>query len=220
MKSTKAPIRRLLLTMGCGLISMAVFASGNPGYLNDKSGSVVTDSAGDCVKTGGWTSKLGTPACDAALAARLEAERLAAENALAAAKLAQLESPAASKKPLLVRLSDERNVMFEFNSASLNPSASNELVRVLNKIDEFDSIDSIEIIGHTDSSGPEQYNQALSVQRATGVRDYLAAHGVAARVLTVNGKGEMSPVADNTSREGRAKNRRVDILIRGDKHEE
>jgi OOP family OmpA-OmpF porin len=220
MKSTNAPIRRLLLTIGCGLFSMTVFASGSPGYLNDKSGSVVTDSAGDCVKTGGWTSKLGTPACDAALAARLEAERLAAENALAAAKLAQLESPAAIKKPVLVRLSDARNVMFEFNSSSLNPSASNELVRVLNKIDEFDAIDSIEIIGHTDSTGPEQYNQALSVQRATGVRDYLAAHGIASRLLTVNGKGEISPVADNTSREGRAKNRRVDILIRGDKHEE
>ena len=220
MKSTKTPISRLLLIMGCGLFSMTVLASGSPGYLSDKSGSVVTDSAGDCVKTGGWSSKLGTPACDAALAARLEAERLAAENALAAAKLAQLESPAAIKKPLLVRMSDERNVMFEFNSASLNPSASNALVRVLNKLDEFDSIDSIEVIGHTDSTGPDQYNQALSVRRATSVRDYLAAHGVKASLLTVNGKGEMSPVADNTSREGRAKNRRVDILIRGDKHEE
>lgn len=219
MKSTKAPIRNLLLTASCGLFSMSVFASGSPGYLGDNAGSVVTDSAGDCVKTGEWSSQMSTPACDAALAARLEAERLAAENALAAAKLAQLESPAAIKKPVPVRLSDARNVMFDFNSASLNPSANNELVRVLNKIDEFDSIDSIEVIGHTDSTGPAQYNQALSLQRATGVRDYLAAHGVKAGLLTVNGKGEMSPVADNTSREGRAKNRRVDILIRGDKHE-
>ena len=220
MKSSKASIRTLLLTMGCGLFSMTAFASGSPGYLGDSAGSVVTDSAGDCVKTGGWSSQVSTPACDAALAARLEAERLAAENALAAAKLAQLESPAAIKKPVLVRLSDARNVLFDFNSASLSPSSSNELVRVLNKIDEFDSIDSIEIIGHTDSTGPEHYNQALSVQRATGVRDYLATHGVTASLLTVNGKGEMSPVADNASREGRAKNRRVDILIRGDKHEE
>ena len=154
------------------------------------------------------------PECDAALAARLEAERLAAEQVRLTAKLAALESPAAAA-PTLVRLSDKRNVMFEFNSAVLTPDAQQELDKVLGMIREFDQIDGIEIVGHTDSSGPDSYNQTLSERRAASVKQLLESRGVGSSAVSVRGEGESNPVSDNGTRDGRARNRRVDILISG-----
>jgi len=71
----------------------------------------------------------------------------------------------------------------------------------------------IDVIGHTDSIGSEDYNQDLSERRAMAVRDYLVANGVAADIIDVSGKGETAPVASNDTDEGRAKNRRVDIHV-------
>jgi outer membrane protein OmpA-like peptidoglycan-associated protein len=70
------------------------------------------------------------------------------------------------------------------------------------------------IVGHTDSTGSEAVNNPLSVQRAQSVRDYLAGHGVASTRIQIDGRGEREPVADNDSDAGRARNRRVEILLR------
>ena len=216
MKSSKLT-RHLTVILGVCAAGLGVSAvQAAPGYLGDSAGTVVMDSSGACVKTGSWTSSLGTPACDAALAARLEAERLAAEQA---AMLEKLESPAAIKQPTLVRFSDTGNVMFEFNSATLTPAANGELDRLVDKITGYDEIDGIKITGHTDNTGPEAYNQTLSERRAASVGDYLASRGIKTRLLTVDGMGEAKPVAENTTREGRARNRRVDILIKGSSEE-
>lgn len=209
----------------------SVFIAGNvgaataaSGYVHDSSGKIVTSEPGECVLSGNWHQGLSTPECDPALAARLETERLnaerlaaeqrAAEEAMIAAKLALLESPAAAA-PTLLRLSDKRNVMFRFNSALLAPSAAGELDKVIDKIQEFDQVDGIEIVGHTDSSGPESYNLMLSEQRSSGVRQFLESRGVKAALLSARGVGESSPIASNATRDGRAMNRRVDILISG-----
>ncbi|WP_419786820.1 OmpA family protein [Pseudodesulfovibrio sp.] len=69
-----------------------------------------------------------------------------------------------------------------------------------------------EVAGHTDSTGTEAYNQGLSERRAASVRDWLVANGVEAKALDAKGYGELSPKYDNTTREGRKLNRRVDIL--------
>ncbi len=71
----------------------------------------------------------------------------------------------------------------------------------------------LRIIGHTDSTGSDAINNPLSVNRAASTRDYLAAHGVDSRRVAIDGHGSREPVADNTSEAGRARNRRVDILI-------
>ena len=68
----------------------------------------------------------------------------------------------------------------------------------------------VDIEGHTDSTGPEDYNQSLSQRRAQAVVDYLVnEHGIAPQRLEAKGFGESQPVADNSTREGRAENRRV-----------
>ncbi len=69
----------------------------------------------------------------------------------------------------------------------------------------------VEVAGHTDSSGAEAYNMALSQRRAQSVVDYLVAQGVSAANLTAKGYGESSPIADNSTAEGRARNRRVEL---------
>ncbi len=72
--------------------------------------------------------------------------------------------------------------------------------------------ETVEVIGHTDSTGPEEYNQQLSLRRAQAVVDYLKSIGAEANFVAI-GKGESEPVADNSTKEGRAKNRRVVIDI-------
>jgi len=225
MKPNSPFVTRIITGLGSALIAVsAASVIASPGYVQDSAGTVITGDFGECVQTSAWSQDISTPECDAALAARLEAERLAAEKLAAekarlAAKLAALESPAAAAPPILVRLSDKRNVMFEFNSANLTPAATQDLDRMLGKIREFDQIDGIEIVGHTDSSGPENYNQTLSEQRAASVKQFLESHGVGAALLSARGAGESSPVVENTTRDGRARNRRVDILISGNSAE-
>ena len=196
------------LMTGLGSVFVAACAStalAASGYVSDSEGKVVTSGFGECVKNGAWQQDLSTPECDPALAARLEADR--------ATDLAAVEP--SIPEPALLRLSDKRNVMFEFNSATLTPAATEELDRVLGKIREFDQIESIDVVGHTDNTGSERYNQSLSEQRAASVSQFLESRGVRASLLSTQGEGEARPVADNATREGRAMNRRVDILISG-----
>ena len=71
----------------------------------------------------------------------------------------------------------------------------------------------VRVVGHTDSTGSDATNNPLSVNRAESVREYLGDHGVATSRVAIDGRGEREPIADNNSEAGRAKNRRVEILV-------
>ena len=71
----------------------------------------------------------------------------------------------------------------------------------------------VRIIGHTDSTGSDAINNPLSYNRAASARDYLAARGVDSRRVTIDGRGEREPIADNSSEAGRARNRRIEIFL-------
>lgn len=103
---------------------------------------------------------------------------------------------------------------FDFDSAELKPKMMGELDAVAQKVRDSRGNEALEVIGHTDSTGPEAYNQGLSERRAQAAADYLISQGVSASMITVTGMGESAPVADNSTREGRAMNRRVEILTR------
>lgn len=103
-------------------------------------------------------------------------------------------------------------VTFAFNSAALNSQFHPVLDKVSSTLAEYDKT-IIEVAGHTDNVGSDQYNQQLSERRANSVAAYLAGRGVdRSRMVTVGG-GEAHPVASNDTEEGRAQNRRVEITI-------
>ncbi|MCB1785876.1 MAG: OmpA family protein [Chromatiaceae bacterium] len=103
---------------------------------------------------------------------------------------------------------------FDFDSATLKPAMESELDDVAAKISASPGSETLEVVGHTDSTGPEGYNQGLSERRAQAAADYLAGKGISESSITVRGMGESAPVADNGTRDGRAMNRRVEILTR------
>lgn len=109
----------------------------------------------------------------------------------------------------LVRFPD---VTFAVNATSISPQMRNTLDGVAqNLVDRPQSL--IDVMGHTDSSGSDQYNLDLSRRRAESVANYLVSRGVSrARVETI-GYGEQYPIADNTVETGRSQNRRVEIRI-------
>jgi OmpA-OmpF porin, OOP family len=71
----------------------------------------------------------------------------------------------------------------------------------------------VEVAGHTDSIGTEEYNQGLSERRAESVRAYLESKGISATRLTARGYGELQPIASNDTEEGRAQNRRSEMIV-------
>jgi OOP family OmpA-OmpF porin len=103
-------------------------------------------------------------------------------------------------------------VNFETNSDRLLPGAEAELNDAAATLTRNPGI-TVEVAGHTDSDGAAEYNEGLSFRRASTVRDYLIAGGVAESRLTVRGYGESQPIADNATREGKAQNRRVVLRI-------
>lgn len=103
-------------------------------------------------------------------------------------------------------------VHFDFDKATLKPEAItvlNEAAALLSKHEKV----VVEVAGHTDSKGSEQYNQGLSERRAQAVKDYLNSKGVKASRLSARGYGESQPVASNDTDAGRAENRRVELIV-------
>ncbi len=105
-------------------------------------------------------------------------------------------------------------VLFDFDSAELRPESITELERVVKFMGDVPFAKAM-VEGHTDSVGTEEYNQALSDRRAKAVFDYLSSRGVDPARLSSIGHGELKPIADNKTAEGRQLNRRV-MLIRTD----
>ena len=104
-----------------------------------------------------------------------------------------------------------RNVHFAVNSADLSYEDMQKLDKVIETIRDQD-VDVL-IVGHTDSTGPADYNMELSLARAESVKNYMIHKGIPAWRITTRGKGETEPVADNSTPEGRAMNRRVEIYL-------
>jgi len=103
-------------------------------------------------------------------------------------------------------------VLFGFNKSELSTDSKTTLDKLVTILNTYPNTN-IEIQGHTDSKGTEEYNQTLSVKRATSVYDYLTLKQIASSRLTTKGFGETAAKYDNSTEEGRAQNRRVEFLI-------
>ena len=107
----------------------------------------------------------------------------------------------------------DADVLFAVDSALLTPASRSALDEVAAVLNEYDKT-AVIVQGHTDSTGSEEYNQELSERRAGAVEGYLVGRGVDRGRLAALGYGEGAPVADNTTAAGRARNRRVDVLLK------
>ncbi len=109
----------------------------------------------------------------------------------------------------IVRLN---NVFFDFDRTELRPESSSELDRVAEFLNENPNVE-IEIDGHTDAMGVEEYNLKLSAGRISSVEGYLVSKGISDNRIVVKSFGESAPIADNETEEGRQQNRRVEFKI-------
>lgn len=139
---------------------------------------------------------------------REEAEKRAAQ---AAADLAKFASIKQEPRGMVITLSG--GVLFASATYELFPGGAVKLNSVADALTQQDPNSKIVVEGHTDSQGNAAYNQNLSQQRAQTVRDYLVSRGVASDRISAQGFGLTRPVAENTSAEGRANNRRVEIVV-------
>ncbi len=104
------------------------------------------------------------------------------------------------------------NVTFATDSSDLSPAFFEVLNSVGKVLKEFDQT-VVEVAGHTDSTGTEAYNQGLSERRASSVSQYLQARGINSQRFITVGMGELRPIADNSTVDGRQANRRVEITM-------
>jgi outer membrane protein OmpA-like peptidoglycan-associated protein len=119
-------------------------------------------------------------------------------------------APTDNGKAILVNLPE--GVTFDVNSTTLQPGFRPTLDHIAQNLNQYPN-SLIDVYGHTDSTGSDQYNQTLSENRARTVANYLSMQGVSAARIRSQGFGETLPVADNATEDGRRRNRRVEIKI-------
>jgi|SRR5271157_2388966 len=143
--------------------------------------------------------------------ARLETERVELRTLLLSQFNAILQTRDTARG-LIVNMSD---VLFDTGKSSLRPLAREKLAKVAGIVSGHPGL-RLDVEGYTDSVGGDDYNQQLSEQRGTSVRDYLMMQGMQGNSVTAKGFGKTQPVASNETAEGRQQNRRVELVISGE----
>ena len=151
-----------------------------------------------CWRDANWTPATAAKGCDGAIVP-------------AAAPAA---APAPAPAPAATKVTYAADAFFDFDKAVLKPEGKAKLDDLASKVGGI-NLEVVIAVGHTDSTGAAKYNQSLSVRRAEAVKAYLVSKGIESNRIYTEGKGLTQPVADNATREGRAKNRRVEVEVVG-----
>jgi outer membrane protein OmpA-like peptidoglycan-associated protein len=127
-------------------------------------------------------------------------------------------APVVAEAPKRVEVKADRivineKIQFEIDKANILSASHGLLNEVVQVLQQNGHIGKVDILGHTDNDGPDNYNKDLSDRRAKAVMSYLVEHGVAADRLQAKGLGETQPIADNATSAGREQNRRVEFMI-------
>ena len=174
-----------------------------------------------CWRNAGWTPATADAACDGALKppapAPAPAPRVAPPPPPAPAPAPAPRPPAppaAPPAPVAEKVTFAADAFFDFGKSVLKPEAQAKLTDLVSKTKAV-NLEVIIAVGHTDAVGGDAANQKLSIARAEAVKAFLVKAGVEKNRVYTEGKGEKSPVADNKTAEGRAKNRRVEVEVVG-----
>jgi len=176
-------------------------------------GDVWKNASGECWRDASWTPATAAAGCDGALAAAAPAAPAAAAPAAAPAA-PKPAAPAAAPAAAASKVTYAADAFFDFDKSVLKPEGKAKLDDLVSKVKGI-NLEVIIAVGHTDSTGADAYNQKLSVARSESVKAYLVSKGIEKNRVYTEGKGEKQPVADNKTKEGKAKNRRVEIEVVG-----
>ncbi|HSD95686.1 MAG TPA: OmpA family protein [Sulfuricaulis sp.] len=199
-----------LISGGCLVATPLSFAASDlmsSGYAHDNAGSVVRNNSGDCVRTSDWSPKSATTECDAHLLPPpvAEAPPQAEPAAPPAAEIAAIE-------PRPEPISIAEKAQFGFDQTALRAEDKQRLNEALVQIKNLPEDATIQITGYTDNVGSEEYNKDLSMRRAQAAQEYLVSNGVDQKRIVLSGMGESNPIASNDTADGRAMNRRVEVV--------
>ena len=175
---------------------------GSTAYVN-ADGEAVRTGGGECLRLGGFSEDDQVNACEGI-------EEVAEAPAPAPVPVAPEPEPEPVARVELTEV--DGRALFQFDSADLTEDGQAAMEGLVEQLAEFRGVTAVSVIGHTDSSGPEEYNLALSEQRAATVAAMLEERYPDASVEIV-GRGESDPIASNDTREGRQRNRRVEIDV-------
>ncbi len=172
-----------------------------------------------CWRDATWTPATAAVGCDGAIVAAKPAPApvVAPKPAPAPAVVAPAPKPApapAPQPPAATKVTYAADAFFDFDKAVLKAEGKAKLDDLVGKVKAI-NLEVIIAVGHTDAVGDDAYNQKLSVKRAEAVKAYLVTKGIEKNRVYTEGKGEKQPVADNKTKEGQAKNRRVEIEVVG-----
>ena len=162
-----------------------------------------------CWRDANWTPATAAADCDGAL------KPVAAAVAPAATPAPATPAPAPAPAPAVAsKVTFSADAFFDFDKSVLKPEGKAKLDDLASKVKGI-NLEVVIAVGHTDSVGSDAYNQKLSVRRAEAVKAYLVSKGIEKNRVYTEGKGEKQPIADNKTKEGRAKNRRVEVEVVG-----
>ncbi len=196
-------LKNLAAFVATAALATAAMAQNVDNWRN-ASGDAWKNGSGQCWRNAGWTPATAAKDCDGAAAPAASAPAPAPKAAPAPAP----QAPAASK------VTYAADAFFDFDKSVVKPAGKAKLDDLVAKVKGI-NLEVIIAVGHTDSIGSDAYNQKLSVRRAEAVKAYLVSKGIEKNRIYTEGKGEKQPVASNKTKEGRAKNRRVEIEVVG-----
>jgi OOP family OmpA-OmpF porin len=204
-------LKKVAIMIAVATVAGSAFAAGSAidNWRNGDSSLVWKNGTNElCWRDAFWTPATAAPGCDGALA-----PVVAQEQPKPVVTPPPVESPKAPE-PTIVKVNYNADAFFDFDKSVLKPEGRAKLDDLASKVKGI-NLEVIIAVGHTDSIGSDAYNQRLSVRRAEAVKAYLASKGIERNRIYTEGKGEKQPVADNRTRDGRAKNRRVEVEVVG-----